>query len=111
MLITCGPVDPFITTSGAGLTVRICTLFAEIVFAQFVDKPVVVILVAVQLYEPAVKLVGAVLASYIVVAPFPVPVIVAGALLKILSVMPLIDQAVAVNVVGVEQYCALLTTK
>ena len=49
MFIVCGPVTPLITTSGAGLTVRIWTLFEEIVLAQFVDKPVVVMLVAVQL--------------------------------------------------------------
>ena len=83
--------------------------------AQLVDKPVVVIVVAMYVYEPAVNPVPRPVAPtfelYVAVEPLPAPVIGSGAFDATPSVIPEISQLAFAMVEGSEQYCALVTTK
>ena len=75
---------------------------------QLVDKPVVVIVVAIYVYEPAVS-VAVEFELYGPMVTLPVPVGVAGAVDARLSVTPEIDQPASAILEGVEQYRALVT--
>ena len=87
-----------------------------ITLEQLVDKPVVVIVVAVYVYEPAVNPVPRPEApvfelNVVPVDPLPIPVIEsAGASDARPSVIPVIFQLAFVIESGVIQYCALATT-
>ena len=75
------------------------------------NKPVVVIVVALKVYEPAVSN-PEVFELYLLVVRFPVPVIEsAGAFDMRLSVIPVIFQLASAIVVGVRQYRALDTVR
>ena len=74
------------------------------------DKPVVVIVVAMYVYEPAVSN-PEVFELYELVVTLPAPVIGSGAFDDRLSVIPEISQLAFAMVEGSEQYCALVTVK